>query len=1209
MSTSTRFRCPIFVSAIGSICCAVVLTSPCPAQQAGDLPPESQLPDRGENNRADSDDLPSEAEIPDDDDAVQIPPDLPGEDAIPGAATAADVDQGSAPLSEQVQPILRLDFDGHTGFVRILDIADGGRTLVTAGDDKDLHVWRRTDIGKTGWLHRRTIRWPIWRGPRGRIYACAMHGDLVAFAGYGAYGDVGEIRVADAASGQLAFDPLIDKHRQVLASLAWAPQEKDSDELRLVSIDMEGHTTLWTRDPATRLWSAKVLVENDTQQFGAEAAKSLFYYRRFVPIAFLGRHQVAMPQYAGFKNNTAFWHIRLIDLRTGEKKTLSDLDHLTYVLDFTSTPDGRVFASCDLSGAVAVWAFQNGVAGKAKIIRPKTLPLSLDMDPSGKRLLIGSRAQGEPEVAQLSLWDLTADTPTLLSAKTIPVSAVDVALDADHQEVIVTQSNNIQIHPLDEDGKFVAETRTLAIPAAPVLKVAFSKEDEYKIAIGTRRDERGKVVLDGVFDLSASKLLGRGPIDPDDYLPQQRTATRWQFGGPEMIDGGPRYKLYEGELARGVLPLRQQLHGYPYTACTLPKPSTGSQEAGEKPETGAVVIGTTLQNDIFAYAADSSDPPRLLRRFRGHSGSVLSLSTSADGKYLVSGAEDAIVNVWNLQDLFTASESVNRWGVEFEVDGDQLIAAEVREDGPLYFMGVRGGDRLISIRWADATGKAEAESDAQQMFDQMMTLPFDALVTFQFTRLGRARPGFQSYAAWRPLASLFVDQTREWAFWTPAGYYDASFNGHQRFGWQVNKGRQLPPDFFRAAQFRKILERPGIMRQLLASGSLPAAMRQSVGKIGPPPGDEAIVNQYLNKPRIELIQPRAGATIEGDSLTVQAKITVPLGATLAEPRAFVSGVPATNRRIIASDDAEGSFTYEWQFRLPSDRDLQLEVLAATEAEAVDRVLVDLVHPPGNRPRPKPRLHVLAIGVGDYPDPQIQSLDFAADAARNVTKLFQTKSAAIYDTTADQLVDEDATRSLWRVFAQQAAAQLSETVSPDDLVIMYLCGHGIRDRLTDQWYFVTADTRYSDLMNDEYSHCIAFSDLAALAKLPCRKLAILDSCHSGAVQPVMQRDDLKSALRFLQDDVVLAITASEGDEEAAEQREARMGRFTSKLVQALEGAANQDGDDVVTLNEVIAYVSQAVSEESEQEGMPQHPTASPDYLLRTLQLPLTAASPP
>ena len=305
------------------------------------------------------------------------------------------------------------------------------------------------------------------------------------------------------------------------------------------------------------------------------------------------------------------------------------------------------------------------------------------------------------------------------------------------------------------------------------------------------------------------------------------------------------------------------------------------------------------------------------------------------------------------------------------------------------------------------------------------------------------------------------------------------------------------------------------------------------------------------------------------------------------------------------------FIYEWQFELPSDRQLQLEIVAATEAEAVGRLTASFDQV-SEVARPRPRMHVLAIGVGSYPDPQIPSLEFAADAAARMADLFRRQSRSLYRVTADQLIDGDATRPLWRIFAEQAAEELRETVSPDDLVLMYLCGHGIRDRRTNQWYFVTADARYHDLMNDEYSQCLSFADLAVLAELPCRKLAILDSCHSGAVQPVMEPDDLKSALRFLQDDLVFTITATEGDEEAAEQRESRMGRFTAKLVEALEGAADRggpDSDQIVTLDEVIDYVTRSVAEESEQEGMPQHPTASPAYLLETISLPLTAVETP
>ena len=67
--------------------------------------------------------------------------------------------------------------------------------MVTAGEDKEVHVWRRTDVGKTGWLHRRTIRWPVQRAGRGRIWSAALRGDVVAFGGEGAYAGIASTAV------------------------------------------------------------------------------------------------------------------------------------------------------------------------------------------------------------------------------------------------------------------------------------------------------------------------------------------------------------------------------------------------------------------------------------------------------------------------------------------------------------------------------------------------------------------------------------------------------------------------------------------------------------------------------------------------------------------------------------------------------------------------------------------------------------------------------------------------------------------------------------------------------------------------------------------------------------------------------------------------------------------------------------------------------
>ena len=618
----------------------------------------------------------------------------------------------------------------------------------------------------------------------------------------------------------------------------------------------------------------------------------------------------------------------------------------------------------------------------------------------------------------------------------------------------------------------------------------------------------------------------------------------------------------------------------------------------------AVVAGTDGRNNIYVYETGDALDAKLLRQYRGHTGMVLSVGVSPDLRYIVSGSDDATVCVWRLEDVFTADEQTNRWGASFEARGERLFALHVRRDGPLYFRGVREGDQLVSMSWVDGT-QTKAASEPAAMLAALVQTKFDALVVFQFARLGRPREAFQSFPAWQAVATLFVDKSREWAFWTPAGFYDASFGGNELFGWQINRGVAALPDYFRAAQFRQRLENPAAMRKLMSLGDLSSAMEDGVSGLAPPPGEGAIVNQFLSKPVIRLITPQSDQKITTGQVDVEAEIMVPQGAVLEPPKVFAGGVPAVARKLVQHEDAgdKERYVYRWTAHLPRDARIPLEVIAASDSGAIDRVSIELT----NESKPlarKPRMHFLALGVSQYADPQIQTLDFAARGAGVMANLFRDLTPGLYRTTTSELTDRDAIRPLWRDYAAQAAQELAKDIQPDDLVVMYLCGHGIRDRRTNQWYFVTADARYNDLMNDRYDDLLSFEDLAMLSELPCRKLAIIDSCHSGAVQPVMRSDDLKAAMRLLQGDVVLTMTASEGEEEAAEQKDRQLGRFTSLLVDALQGKGDVNNDRIVTLSEAIAHVMRASAEESRTSGFVQHPTAGPADLLKTLELPLT-----
>jgi len=117
---------------------------------------------------------------------------------------------------------------------------------------------------------------------------------------------------------------------------------------------------------------------------------------------------------------------------------------------------------------------------------------------------------------------------------------------------------------------------------------------------------------------------------------------------------------------------------------------------------------------------------------------------------------------------------------------------------------------------------------------------------------------------------------------------------------------------------------------------------------------------------------------------------------------------------------------------------------------------------------------------------------------------------------------------------------------------------------------------------------------------------LDTCHSGAIQPPRTRN-LTAAVRQLQDDVIFTVTASRGDQLAAESPTWKHGVFTQCLLDALEGKAERQPDGRNLLDEAIKYLQETVPKVAQQltgGAQSQHPTAAPDELLPFVRLPLT-----
>ena len=328
----------------------------------------------------------------------------------------------------------------------------------------------------------------------------------------------------------------------------------------------------------------------------------------------------------------------------------------------------------------------------------------------------------------------------------------------------------------------------------------------------------------------------------------------------------------------------------------------------------------------------------------------------------------------------------------------KLQVATVREEGPLYFRGMRQGDVMERLRWAETDPQGairQAESaDPAAMLRTLSDLPWDTLVAFEYTRGRMPGRSFQMFPAWQQLVSLVVADNRQWAYWSPTGYYDASFEGHKLFGWQVNRGLQVLPDFFLAAQLRTTLERPEAMSRLLDAGSIDAAFR--LGRAAVPANPQrALVDAYNLKPQIEILSPRAGDIGLVETLRVKAAVSVRNGQQLVPPKVFANGVVGGNRRLSAVETIPGGrrLIYEWDAPLPSQPQILLQVVAATEAEVAATQSVTITRD-ALPPRRAARLFIATAGVNQYLDSQLPRLDFAVRNANRVATTLNDRAAPI-----------------------------------------------------------------------------------------------------------------------------------------------------------------------------------------------------------------------
>jgi WD40 repeat protein len=448
------------------------------------------------------------------------------------------------------------------------------------------------------------------------------------------------------------------------------------------------------------------------------------------------------------------------------------------------------------------------------------------------------------------------------------------------------------------------------------------------------------------------------------------------------------------------------------------------------------------------------------------------------------------------------------------------------------------------------------------------------------------------------LVSLFFAD-RQWIAWTPQGYYAASPGGERLMGWHVDGAPGTLADFYSAAQFRDSLYRPDIVRRVLAEGSVEAAI-ESLSDSTLPPVVVSSVEEVL-PPLVDITQP-AASPFQTDQAQVSIRAIArsrsehPITALrlLLDGRPYegLKGVHVVPSNERSRDPSSG----EWTVDLSTGRHTLIVQAETTVSKGLSAPLEVEVRPPAAEPEEVrlPDLYVLAIGIQAYPGPL--RLNYAANDAKSIATTFQKVGKPLFrEIDVQLLTDQEATRRQ----ILSGLSWLRREMTQRDVAIFFFSGHGARDE-TGAFHLVPVDGDPEDLLS---TGIVASQFKDALAAIPGRVLVLLDACHAGAAG-----GDRRKAVYVMADDLirdlatddygVIVMCSSMGREYSMESDRHQQGYFTVALLEALNGKADTNQDQLVYLTEIDAYIADRVK--TLTDGM-QHPVTSKPTTIRSFPI--------
>lgn len=416
----------------------------------------------------------------------------------------------------------------------------------------------------------------------------------------------------------------------------------------------------------------------------------------------------------------------------------------------------------------------------------------------------------------------------------------------------------------------------------------------------------------------------------------------------------------------------------------------------------------------------------------------------------------------------------------------------------------------------------------------------------------------------------------EWIAVTPEGLFDGSNRGIQNLvAWRIGDRTYTPDRFF--SQFYS----PGLLSRVFGSAVPKPEMDLATLKL---------------PPEVHILSPASGTSQQNHvAITIRAEDK---GGGLSQVRLFQNSKLVGTRDAGASSGRTGEFRFDVEL-VPKENVFTATAINRERTESnPDTIHVELLETSGPKGS---ALYVLAVGINAYEDSKFH-LEFARQDAEAIAGFFRAHGRQLFQSVSVRtLIDKEATREN----IVQALADVAARAVKDDVVILYLAGHGTA--LGQQFYFLTQGM-HTDLDMPGTIRKFGLSDVelgAATFRIRALKqLLVIDACQSGAALPTLAKSyntrgvgstEQKAAEMLARSNGLYLILASTTEQYAIEVPQLGHGVLAYALLSGLGEKAPPQAPTTggfVTVLSLLQYVNQKVPELTEQyeDGQRQYPVS-------------------